>query len=273
MYRAPNGRLFQDGGLKNNNPIGLAVAEARDAWTDCHEVDIAVSIGTGWSDSRVAYKNEIYSRFRHGWLKRCIDTFENNLDSAKLWRDYKRSLNKELGERHHRLDVKFSRTLPTLDSTDEIEVLDTETKEYFEHDEARAQLRQTAEALLSSLFYPVVGEISKVSEGYFAVECRILCRLEQKHQTALLERLKNSGCVFHIHRQIFPIGFEKQRNSLENGCPFELNVHWNLSSLTDKVHLLLAFGITDLDGQRSQEDPQPELERQYHISASPHQNL
>lgn len=272
MYRAPNGRLFQDGGLKNNNPIGLAVAEARDAWTDCHDVDIAVSVGTGWSDSRVAYKDAVCSRFSYGWLKRCIDTFENNLDSAKLWSDYKRSLKKELEERHHRLDVKFPGTLPTLDSTNEIEDLDTKTKEYFEHGEARAQLRQTAEALLSSLFYPVVGEISKVSEGYFAVECRILCRLEQRHQTTLLERLKKSGCVFHIHRQTFPIDFKKQRISLENGCPFELNVHWNISSLADQVHLLLTFGITDLDGQHSQEDPQPTIERQYHISASPFQN-
>ena len=35
---------------------------------------------------------------------------------------------------------------------------------YFKHGEARA------ETLLSSLFYPVVGEISKVFDGYFAVE-------------------------------------------------------------------------------------------------------
>jgi hypothetical protein len=234
--------------LQYNNPIGLAVAEARDAWTDSHDIDIAVSVGTGWSG------------------------IESNFDSAKFWANYEGGLERELAERHHRLDVKFSGTLPALNSTYKIEDLDTKTKEYFEHGEIRAQLRQIAEALLSSSFYPVVGEISEVSKGYFTVECRILCRLEQRYQTALLERLKNSGCIFHIHSQTFPIDFEEQRTSLENGSPFELNVHWNLSSLADEVHLLLTFGNTDPDGQRSQEDPRPTTQRQYHISASPFRN-
>ncbi|KEF58406.1 uncharacterized protein A1O9_06332 [Exophiala aquamarina CBS 119918] len=107
MYEAPNGMFFQDGALKHNNPINLAVVEARRAWDSGRDIDIAVSVGSGWSNDRVAKQSFIFSHFSHGWLRRCTDTFENNLDAAKLWTKYFSSLDEDLRQKHHRLDVQL----------------------------------------------------------------------------------------------------------------------------------------------------------------------
>jgi hypothetical protein len=263
VYKAPNGTTFQDGGLKNNNPISLAVEEARLAWPSSPNIDIAVSVGTGCSAKQAAKGGWM---FWPSWLKRCVDSFESNLDSERLWQEYASKLDTDKKERHHRLNVEFSTPLPSLDAAAEIADLDNVTIEYFENEKARSQLQRTAEGLLASLFYLNVQKAIRDPTGVYFVVGRVLCRLEQKHQLALMARLRLSGCFFHVKGVIHEINFSTQETAMQAGTAFELPIHYTISELSEMVSVCLAFSATDA-GVPGNSLVVPQ--RKYHIGGSP----
>ncbi|KAF3401154.1 hypothetical protein DPV78_005072 [Talaromyces pinophilus] len=121
-YRAKDGRAYQDGGLNENNPIGLAVKGARFLCPQECRVDVALSIGTDWTDERIAEYNSLHAHVVHGWLKRCVDSFKSKLDSERLWQEYRQTLDEEGRTRRHRLNTKLPNTLPFMGDTSAIEM-------------------------------------------------------------------------------------------------------------------------------------------------------
>jgi hypothetical protein len=51
----------------------------------------------------------------HGWLKRCIDSFESKLDAERLWQEYYATLDEDGRRCHHRLNIKLTDTLPFME--------------------------------------------------------------------------------------------------------------------------------------------------------------
>lgn len=266
MYKAPNGTTFQDGGLKNNNPISLAVEEARLAWPSSPNIDIAVSVGTGCSVKQAAREEWTLGFIPPSWRKRCVDSFESNLDSERLWQEYASKLETDKKERHHRLNVEFSTPLPPLDAVGKIADLDNMTIEYFENEKARSQLQRAAEGLLASLFYLNLQKALRDPTGVYFVVGRVLCRLEQKHQLALMARLRLSDCFFHVNGVIHEINFSTQETAMQAGTTFELPIHYTISEQSEMVSVCLAFGATDA-GVPGNSLAVPQ--RKYHIGGSP----
>ncbi|KAL4735594.1 acyl transferase/acyl hydrolase/lysophospholipase [Aspergillus similis] len=261
VYRARNGHAYQDGGLNENNPIGIAVKEARFLWPGDSRVDVALSVGTGWADERIAQYNALHSQAVHGWLKRCIDSFESKLDSERLWQEYRRTLDEDERARHHRLNAKLPNTLPFMGDTGAIERMDHATKAFFKDGDGHQQLQAAAEALLASLFYVSVDCLTMLSDGErHLFKGRILCRLEQKHQPILLERLRQSNCSFRVHEGTVPIDIEDQESRFTQQESFQQVIHWH-GCLRDALHIFLVFS-GDVSGEVSKSV-------QYEISGSP----
>ncbi|KAL4923153.1 uncharacterized protein BDV17DRAFT_296616 [Aspergillus undulatus] len=137
VYQAADGHAYQDRGLNENSPIGLAVEEAQLLWPGNSQVDVALSIGTGWAGERIA---------------KCIDSWENNLDSERLWQEYRQTLDDEKRARYHCVNATLPDALPFMDDTDAIEKMDHATT-FFIDGNALRQLQSAAKALLASLFY------------------------------------------------------------------------------------------------------------------------
>ncbi|KAL4744534.1 hypothetical protein BDW72DRAFT_199493 [Aspergillus terricola var. indicus] len=256
VYRASNGHAFQDGGMNHNNPVGLAVKEAPSLWTGRPNVDIVLSIGTGSADGRIAGKNIVTQYAVHGWLKRCIDSFESKLDAERLWQEYYATLDEDGRRRHHRLNIKLSGTLPFMGDTRAMDKMGDETRRFFHGLDAQLQLRSTAEALLASLFYICVNSPTKPplhNDTVFAFRAQILCRLEQRYQCALLDRLQSSGCSFLVHGRVVSINFAAHRCKFERGESFRQDIQWQ-GALSDMFHICLVFR-----GKASTEE-QPELD-------------
>jgi hypothetical protein len=95
----------------------IVLKEAPTLWNGTPHVDIALSVGTGSAEDRVAEKNRVSQYVLQGWLKQCVDLFESNLEAERLWRKYHDILDEEAQPRHHRLNVKLTGTLPFMADT------------------------------------------------------------------------------------------------------------------------------------------------------------
>jgi hypothetical protein len=253
VYKTKNGHAFQDGGLNENNPVGLAVKEAPYLWADKPQLDIALSIGTGFSEKSSDKQNLVATGVVRSWLWRCVDSFENKLDSERLWREYHATLNEDERRRHHRLNVELPGVLPFMADTGAIEQMDKQTRYRFQNNpDARSQLRSAAEALLASLFYVTVerGRMTSLPHNKrFVFRAQISCRLERQHQRALLERLQDSNCSFLVHGRVVGIDFLSQISRVEKGELFRQDVQWD-GGPRDTFHIYLVFGGDTIQGHQ-----------------------
>jgi hypothetical protein len=229
--------------MTQNNPVGLAVKEAPSLWNGTRKVDIALSVGTGSAKDRVAEKGWVAQYAVHGWLKRFIDLFESNLDAERLWTKYHETLDVDARRRHHRLNVKLGGTLHFMADTQAIDRMDMETMAYFQWPDAKVQLRSAARALLASLFYICIDYPSALpgsGDNRFVFRAQILCRLEQRYQDALLNRLQAAGCGFLVHGRPVDIGFEDHLSRYNAGETFRQDIQWN-GPLRGTFHIHLVF--------------------------------
>ncbi|KAH8703381.1 hypothetical protein BGW36DRAFT_457672 [Talaromyces proteolyticus] len=269
-YRAPNRQSFQDGGLKHNNPIGLAVKEGKILWPDSSDVDIAVSIGSGYAETRLADGNVVHGYAVHGWLKRCIDVWESSLDSERLWQEYSRSLDPEEKSRHHRLNVKISDTLPFMADVAKIDDMEEQAIRFYSQPDSKQQLRRAAEASIAALFYIRIDRVFQAGRDSYNYNGRILCRLEKKHHLRLLKRLQESNCTFLINDKINDMDFSKQENRIQNGDEFQQHFHWNTARHLQAVDLCLAFVAASTEDKENEiHDNVGDTSSIYHISGSP----
>ena len=79
---------FQDGGLKHNNPVDLALWESKQIWPPNTAPDVVLSLGTGTEDCLKSLKAP---HFRHvlndGFIPRLCRSFMSSLDGQRAWQD------------------------------------------------------------------------------------------------------------------------------------------------------------------------------------------
>jgi hypothetical protein len=255
---------YQDGGLKHNNPVGLAVREAQLLWPANDHLDVAVTIGTGFS-SKSPPPPSFWKRRLPGFLTRTVSFFMDSLDTEKIWREYEAGLSSNEKWRYHRLNVEMD-ALPELDEVAKIDYLEVYTANYFKiGTEAHSLLKSTANALVASLFYSEFNNVSRVSssEKSYEVSGTIFCRLEHKYQLNLMKEIFFSKVPysFSIGGQRIPISVDIAKK-IREGSLFEMG--WSPVILTDEesVSVLLAFPPLE-SGLAAVVDAA------YHISGSP----
>lgn len=177
---------FQDGGLKFNNPVGLANEERRILWPESkdQDPDILLSIGTGY-DSLLQPRPAAQSKpgpldYLKRLFKLAADILQNDLDCQRIWRDFRDSqgiynfapeterkyvrLNIDLKDADFGKDKKSQvQRVPLLDQVKKMEILEKIAKGKCSDDDSELALEisRVANTLIASLFYFKVSGIDK----------------------------------------------------------------------------------------------------------------
>ncbi|KAH8672607.1 hypothetical protein BGZ60DRAFT_563027 [Tricladium varicosporioides] len=258
-YSTRNGQ-YQDGGLKNNNPVEVAISEAQLIWQSDYSLDLLVTVGTGFSKTPPPPQPGIYNVLP-AFILRSINFFMNSLDSEKSWLRYQSGLADNEKARYHRLNMEME-LLPQLDHTSKIDLLESKTADYFKQGtDAYSVLNNTAYSLVASLFYFEMSKLSKISEKSHSVDGLILCRLEHKYQVNLLGEIFIRKYVFRVNGKDIEIPHDSVATVREGGL-FKMHISFTVADVGDKTTILLNVPR-----------PRPELaasiDRTYHISGSP----
>ncbi|KAL3439722.1 acyl transferase/acyl hydrolase/lysophospholipase, partial [Aspergillus insuetus] len=109
---------FQDGGIRgHNNPINLAMLEAKRIWRTTQTPDVVVSLGTGYeaSDAKA-------SRFRNflldGFAPRSFRSWMESIVGKNTWDDFESRVPEGSRGNYFRFDSSLPAPLPAMDDTD-----------------------------------------------------------------------------------------------------------------------------------------------------------
>jgi len=180
---------FQDGGLKHNNPINLALWENRYIWPSAN-VDMVLSLGTGTTK---ASASPSAPNFRHvfldGFIPRLYRSFISSLDGQSAWQDLQNRLDNESRKDYFRLNVILTEKQFTIDDVNCMaELRDcVHTKSDFKHN-----CTEIVHAiLLSSLFFEL-SHMPLFVDGVYHCYGMIRCRLDGICMLEALGRLQQS---------------------------------------------------------------------------------
>jgi hypothetical protein len=241
-FKARNGQLFRDRGTKIDDAIKLALTEASLLWPESRQLDILVSVGTGC----VGQPSELPVSF----------------ESESVWREHEATIDETEKHRYHRFNLwQPHGTLPGLGAVSEIDTLEIATGEAFHQgSNSRMELRDTADALVASLFYMRIDSITRTSERGFHIIGIVACRLEQKNHARLMTKLLVRNGHFRVNGRVNGITLGLA-DMVRRGNDFAMPIDYTVSSLAEKVPLYLI------------QDPEPHSRNPnavcHHISGSP----
>lgn len=115
---------FQDGGLRHNDPMELALWECPKIWTSDTTPDVVLSLGTGKEDDLRSPKAPNFRNvLDDGFIPRLCRSFMSSLDGERAWRDLANRLDDNSRGNYFRLNVPFSGGEPRLDDVGRMDEL------------------------------------------------------------------------------------------------------------------------------------------------------
>jgi len=185
---------FQDGGLKHNNPVNLALWECRQIWPSVVKPDLMVSLGTG-TDGEIQSPSAPHFRhlFKDGFIPRLYRSFMSSLDGQSVWRDFVNGLDERSREDYFRFNIFFPGKEPAIDNTDQMNIL-RESVHLQTH--SAQDCIDTASALLISSFFFELTTCPKFESGLYHCQGNIRCRLKSSTIIQSLTNLHPSSLEF-----------------------------------------------------------------------------
>lgn len=240
-YRAPNEMAFQDGGLRNNNPVKIALIEKNLIWPKGSHVDTFITVGTG-DDGPPQTESRIFRAVPiPGFIRRIYTAFNDSLNGEIIWREYFSQLDWNSRKVYHRLNIDLDRDVK-LDAISEIEPLEQLANKAFEHNSLlRLTIKRAADSILASLFFFDLESIRKLPDGTYQVLGFIGCRLHRAggHQQALRRQMKLRNAYFLVDGDV--VLMDPPQSADENQdftLPIEISV---LNILETKEYIQVAL--------------------------------
>ncbi|KAL8802034.1 MAG: hypothetical protein Q9200_006728, partial [Gallowayella weberi] len=223
---------FQDGGLKHNNPINLALWEIPYIWPSIQRPDIVVSLGTGTgSDSQSPHAPNFRHVIQDGFIPRLWRSFMSSLDGQSTWRDLWNRLDERSRDNYSRFNVSLSGDGPAMDDIQRIDQLRACVQS--QPDSGRSQLK-TAFALLISTFFFELSSAPTFQAGRYFCEGTIRCRLTGRTICQTLQRIHQSNLTFMTSDQV--LGQLEPEDDLCSGCSRYLKkVHFVIRHPTEQT--------------------------------------
>lgn len=190
---------FQDGGLRHNNPIALALWESRAIWPEKGDADIALSLGTGVNTSAsLASKLGPFSPVRDRFLPRLFKTFMVSIDGEKAWHEVLNTVSSHSKTRLHRLNLSLEDRYLSLDDVNNITHLQEQALAQYR---TSNQLEVICNSILASMFYFELDDIPAYHSMGIACKGTIYCRLDLpfKGRQALYSYLKERNAFFLVN--------------------------------------------------------------------------
>lgn len=160
---------LQDGGIRANCPLRVALREGEIIWPSATRPDLVVSIGTGYAAEGPATPPEDNRRRRHdGFIERAIRTFLSSpaVDARRGWQDALDSVPAAVKKDVFRLDRAIAGKLPELDDAGALDELGE--FEYRIPDEL-------VRAWLAKSFFFELDEEPTLTKGAYDCQGSILC--------------------------------------------------------------------------------------------------
>lgn len=238
----------RDGGLKENNPLQLAVNESKKIWESITDFDVILSIGSG----RATHPQQKPASWKllPQWLVDLFNTLISTMDGEDAWRRFSEGQEDRITSRASRLNVKFKSSYePALDDCTQIRLMEELAKSSnFHHKPSPGpfspitgrpgsnQLDLLADRLRASLFFFNLVSVTKHLEIY-SVTGWIGCRLEptQDALRTLLGRTKS----FHVKGREYAVP-----NTANGGQYFRLDVDFAEQSLGTPIRIDVNFGLS-----------------------------
>ncbi|KAF5684647.1 hypothetical protein FDENT_6652 [Fusarium denticulatum] len=182
------GHECRDGGLKENNPIQVALNESRKLWED-PTYDLILSLGSG--QARYPATEPVSTAIIPKWLAHLFSTLVSTMNGEDTWDKFRSSHDGRILDRASRFNLRFDgSTEPALDDVNAITSMETAAKKAtFYERPSRSPFSATsgiiegdalhcmADKLRASLYFFDLGSITKhgtvtVIHGWIC--CRLL---------------------------------------------------------------------------------------------------
>lgn len=179
-----------DGGILHNNPVEIALEEARrlaEASHQMREPDLILSIGTGlskaldYSPTPAAVSTSSHLPVNASWLKILFTMVSYqvklNIDTEKRWNTAK-SQNRELGGRMRRINPDLGTEPPSMDEVSQLGSLRLSVQNWLAQDSQKILITQIACILVASCFYfERNGNVKFEQASALELPGRVKCRL------------------------------------------------------------------------------------------------
>jgi len=232
---------FQDGGLKHNNPINLALWESQHIWPSIPRPDVVLSLGTGTDRESSSPKAPTFRHvFQDGFIPRLYRSFMSSLDGQSTWRDLQNRLSPEARKDYFRLNVPLTDKQWSIDDVERINELRDQV--YRQSREDPACLEVATALMISAFFFELVGNPTFRSGNY---HCQgvIRCRLQTAIVDHVLEQVQRSLWAFVTDEETLAY-YEPLRDSCPTCQRYQKRVHFLVRHPTNTISIYMQGALT-----------------------------
>lgn len=165
--------LFQDGGLRHNNPASIAQWEAQFLWPCKAGPDFVLSLGTGTTASATVSTDDAICKPK--FYERLFASFMRSLDGEDAWERFLNNVPMKSRHRYHRLNIQFKGPELCLDNADRLPELKENVSSTLDHD--RLTMLSVVDSVLASMFYFELDRLPVRDKSGFSCSGMIFCRL------------------------------------------------------------------------------------------------
>lgn len=245
-----HGAACRDGGLKENNPIHLAVTESRALWDPRY--DLILSIGSGKA-SNPQDGSEFDKLIEPTGLRQLFHNFLSTMNGNDAWIKFQESWDKRITERSSRLNVEFAQeTEPSFDSLSDMGSMEGQAErcsfEQMTFDSPFQPIVGTpedgllevlADRLRASLFFLQVKLIDKTDGFVVTVKGTIRCRLGPGDEG--FDNLLSMVSSFKVNNETI-VTYPESGPSSEGY--FVLDIEFSHESVGEAIRIDVNFGKT-----------------------------
>ncbi|KAK0866001.1 hypothetical protein LTR87_015181 [Friedmanniomyces endolithicus] len=205
---------FQDGALRHNSPVNIALWEGSRIWSRDTQRDVVLSLGTGTGqDGTSPQKTPLRPTFEDGFIPRLCRSFLTSLDGELTWRHLLNHLEKDAEHRYFRLNVQFGGQEPRLDDIGAMEKLSQDVN-LSKNDQ---QLTEIKLALLASSFFFELKRAPKFDASGFYI-CQGEIRVRGDHTKVFMALRQMSNGPIEFHKDGVPLGKADHSTDVCSGC-------------------------------------------------------
>lgn len=229
---------FQDGGIRgHNNPVNLALSEAKHLWPNSPRPDVFMSLGTG--SGTVEPASSSVSRFRNvlidGWIPRVYRSFSSSFEGQCAWREFLESLDDQSRGNYFRFDLAVPGGLPRMDNTDCMEKLSQ-----LVHSSPSGH-KEAITALLASSFFFQLDAKPEYYSGLLQCIGSIRCRAPAQYVINWINGFDSSRKDFY--KDDINLGLHLSVDDICEHCNrYSRPIRFMVRDLKEKIGLSIYFG-------------------------------
>lgn len=231
---------FQDGGMRrHNNPINLALSEAKHLSPNCPNPDVFISLGTGCgSHSQSPTASKFRNVFLDGWLPRVYRSLSSSFEGQNNWKEFLGIMDEKSRNRYFRFDLSIPGGLPRLDDTECMGKLSSLVRANVSTEQTQ---KDAAISLLATSFFFQLDAKPEFFSGLLKCRGSIRCRIPARHVIECLDKLDSTPKEFY--KDSINLGLQLNFDDICEECDrYFRPVRFIVRDAQDIVTLSLRFG-------------------------------